>query len=149
MDPHGGSLLVNTLECSASRCGGTYAYQCELPQVALCLQVWILDVPYAYDCGLQRYLMPISADFSCALCLQVRTAKVYCTMQYQCGLQLFIMCADCEGTSLCLLECGLWRYLMPTSSNSRDTLHAYKCGQGTSLMPTSLDSGVTTSAWAI
>jgi len=38
---------------------------------------------------------------------------------------------------------------MPTSSNSRDTLHAYKCGQGTSLMSTSLDSGVTTSARAI
>jgi hypothetical protein len=63
-------------------------------------------------------------------------------------------------TSLWLLECGLWRYLMPTSvdsggnimptsSNSRDTLHAYKCAQGTSLMPASLDSGVTTCARAL
>jgi hypothetical protein len=39
--------------------------------------------------------------------------------------------------------------IMPISSNSRDTLHAYKCAQGTSLMPASLDSGVTTSARAL
>jgi len=46
--------------------------------------------------------MPISPDFSCALCLQIRTAKVDCTMHTSVDSGCSIMCADCEGTSLCL-----------------------------------------------